>query len=168
MAEIKNLDAVASLEAMDAHVDDWRDATKGKQRGIFSFDDLVTVKLKTLKKRIYTDIESIPPWKMKECIYKGIDDYEFFYDDWKELNVGVKQIIAHGKQSHGTVHCACVDIYIAHFTGEILCHSALAARRMTVDSHDYLLHFSEFKNVIIDFLCNGLLSIGIDWDCIRD
>ena len=39
MAEIKNLDAVASLEAMDAHVDDWRDATKGKQRGIFSFDD---------------------------------------------------------------------------------------------------------------------------------
>ncbi len=90
MAEIKNLDAVASLEAMDAHVDDWRDATKGKQRGIFSFDDLVTVKLKTLKKRIYTDIESIPPWKMKECIYKGIDDYEFFYDDWKELNVGDK------------------------------------------------------------------------------
>lgn len=90
MAEIKNLDAVASLDAMDAHVDDWRDATKGKQRGIFSFDDLVTVKLKTLKKRIYTDIESIPAWKMKECIYKGIDDYEFFYDEWKELNVGDK------------------------------------------------------------------------------
>ena len=88
MAEIKNFDAVASLEAMDAHVDDWRDATKGKQRGIFSFDDLVTVKLKTLKKRIYTDIETIPAWKMKECIYKGIDDYEFFYDEWKELNVG--------------------------------------------------------------------------------
>ena len=88
MAEVKNLDAVASLDAMDAHVDDWRDATKGKQRGIFSFDDLVTVKLKTLKKKIYTDIESIPAWKMKECIYKGIDDYEFFYDEWKELNVG--------------------------------------------------------------------------------
>ena len=88
MAEIKNLDAVAALDAMDAHVDDWRDATKGKQRGIFSFDDLVTVKLKTLKKRIYTDIESIPAWKMKECIYKGIDDYEYLYDEWKELNVG--------------------------------------------------------------------------------
>ena len=35
MAEIKNMDAVAALDAMDAHVDDWRDATKGKQRGIF-------------------------------------------------------------------------------------------------------------------------------------
>ena len=90
MAEIKNIDAVASLDAMDAHVDDWRDATKGKQRGIFSFDDLVTVKLKTLKKRIYTDVESIPAWKMKECIYKGIGDYEFFYDEWKDLNVGDK------------------------------------------------------------------------------
>ncbi len=88
MAEIKNLDAVAALDAMDAHVDDWRDATKGKQRGIFSFDDVVNVKLKTLKKRIYTDIESIPAWKMKECIYKGIGDYEYLYDEWKELNVG--------------------------------------------------------------------------------
>lgn len=88
MAEIKNLDAVASLDAMDAHVDDWRDATKGKQRGIFSFDDVVAVKLKTLKKRIYTDVESIPAWKMRECIYKGVDDYEFLYDEWKDLNVG--------------------------------------------------------------------------------
>ncbi len=90
MAEIKNLDAVASLDAMDAHVDDWRDSTKGKQRGIFSFDDLVTVKLKTLKKRIFTDLETIPAWKMKECIYKAPGEYEFFYDEWKDLNVGDK------------------------------------------------------------------------------
>ena len=88
LAEIKNIDAVASLEAMDAHVDDWRDATKGKQRGIFSFDDLVTVKLKTFKKRIYTDVESIPAWKMRECIYNAPDDYTYLYDGWKDLNVG--------------------------------------------------------------------------------
>lgn len=88
MAEIKNFDAVASLDAMDAHCNDWRDAVKGKQRGIFSFDDVVAAKLKTLKKRIFTDIESIPPWKMKECIYKNIGEYEFFYDEWKEINVG--------------------------------------------------------------------------------
>ena len=88
MAENKNLDAFAGLDAMDAHVDDWRDAVKGKQRGIFSFDDVVNVKLKTLKKRIYTDIESIPAWKMKECIYKGVGDYEYLYDEWKDLNVG--------------------------------------------------------------------------------
>ncbi len=88
MAEIKNIDAVAALDAMDAHVDDWRDATKGKQRGIFKFDDVAALKIKTLKKRIYTDIESIPAWKMKECIYKGVGDYEYLYDEWKELNVG--------------------------------------------------------------------------------
>ncbi len=88
MAEIKNMDAVAALDAMDAHVDDWRDATKGKQRGIFKFDDVAALKIKTLKKRVYTDIESIPAWKMKECIYKGIGDYEYLYDEWKELNVG--------------------------------------------------------------------------------
>lgn len=88
MAEIKNFDAVASLDAMDAHCNDWRDAVKGKQRGIFSFDDVVAAKLKTLKKRTFADIESIPPWKMKECIYKDIGEYEFFYDEWKEINVG--------------------------------------------------------------------------------
>ncbi len=88
MAEIKSIDAVAALDAMDAHVDDWRDQTKGKQRGIFKFDDVAAVKIKTLKKRIYTDIESIPAWKMKECIYKGVGDYEYLYDEWKELNVG--------------------------------------------------------------------------------
>ena len=27
---------------------------------------------------------------MKECIYKGVGDYEYFYDEWKELNVGDK------------------------------------------------------------------------------
>ena len=50
MAEIKNMDAVAALDAMDAHVDDWRDAVKGKQRGIFSFDDVAALKIKNLKK----------------------------------------------------------------------------------------------------------------------
>lgn len=88
MAEIKNIDAVASLDAMDAHVDDWRDATKGKQRGIFSFDDVVQVKLKALKKRMYTDVESIPAWKMRECIYNAPGDYTYLYDGWKEINVG--------------------------------------------------------------------------------
>ena len=52
MAEIKNLDAVAALDAMDAHVDDWRDAVKGKQRGIFSFDDVAALKIKNLKNRL--------------------------------------------------------------------------------------------------------------------
>ena len=88
MAEIKNMDAVAALDAMDAHVDDWRDAVKGKQRGIFSFDDVAALKIKNLKKRIYTDIESIPAWKMKECIYKGVGDYEYLYDEWKDIDVG--------------------------------------------------------------------------------
>ena len=82
MAENKNLDAFAGLDAMDAHDDDWRDAVKGKQRGIFSFDDVVNVKLKALKKRIYTDFESIPAWKMKECIYKGVGEYEYLFGEW--------------------------------------------------------------------------------------
>ncbi len=90
LAEIKDLDAVASLDAMDAHVNDWRDGTKGKQRGIFSFDDLVSTKLKMLKKRIFTDLESIPAWKMRECVYKAPGEYEYFYDEWKEINVGDK------------------------------------------------------------------------------
>ena len=84
----KELQAISSIDAMEYHVNDWRDATKGKQRGIFSFDDLAAIKIKELKKRIYTDVEFMKPWKMRECIYKDVGEYEYLYDGWKELNVG--------------------------------------------------------------------------------
>ncbi|MBQ7546926.1 MAG: alpha-mannosidase [Clostridia bacterium] len=84
----KELQAISSIDAMEFHVNDWRDATKGKQRGIFSFDDLAAIKIKELKKRIYTDVEFMNPWKMRECIYKDVGEYEYLYEGWKELNVG--------------------------------------------------------------------------------
>lgn len=79
---------IPSVEGMEAHIDTWRDIIKNKQRGIFTFDELVEIKLKALKKRIYTDFENTAPWKMRECIYKDIGDYEYLYDGWKDLNVG--------------------------------------------------------------------------------
>lgn len=85
---VTKAEALNSIDVMEAHVDDWRYATKGKQRGIFSFDQLVKIKLKELKKRIYTDVEPLAPWKMRECIYKGIGDYDYLYDGWKDLDVG--------------------------------------------------------------------------------
>ena len=84
----KELQALSSIDAMEFHVNDWRDATKGKQRGIFSFDDLAAIKIRELKKRIYTDVEFMKPWKMRECIYKDVGEYEYLYEGWKELNVG--------------------------------------------------------------------------------
>ncbi len=80
--------AVPSVEGMEAHIDTWRGLIKNKQRGIFAFDELVEIKLKALKKRIYTDFENTAPWKMRECIYKDIGDYEYLYDSWKDLDVG--------------------------------------------------------------------------------
>ena len=41
---------IPSVEGMEAHIDTWRDIIKNKQRGIFSFDELVEIKLKSLKK----------------------------------------------------------------------------------------------------------------------
>lgn len=84
----KEIKAISSIDAMEAHVNDWRDAVKGKQRGIFSFDDLVNIKLKELKKRVFTDIEFLKPWKMRECVHKNIGEYEYLYDGWKEIDVG--------------------------------------------------------------------------------
>lgn len=82
--------ALSAVDSMEAHVNDWRDAVKGKQRGIFSFDELVEIKLKELKKRIFTDMEFLKPWKMRECIYKAVGEYEYLYDGWKDLSVGDK------------------------------------------------------------------------------
>ncbi|MCR5484873.1 MAG: hypothetical protein K6F09_04700, partial [Clostridiales bacterium] len=86
----KERKAISSIDAMEAHVNDWRDAVKGKQRGIFSFDDLVAIKLKEIKTRIYTDVEFMKPWKMRECIYKDVGVYDYLYDGWKDLSVGDK------------------------------------------------------------------------------
>ena len=82
--------ALSSIDAMERHVNDWREGTKGKQRGIFSFDQLVAAKLGELKKRIYTDIEFMRPWKMRECVHKATGVYEYLYDGWKDLSVGGK------------------------------------------------------------------------------
>lgn len=79
---------VPSIEGMENHVDTWRSIVKNKQRGIFSFDELVSIKLKTLKTRIYTDVEPTPAWKMRECVYNGVGDYDYLYDGWKEINPG--------------------------------------------------------------------------------
>lgn len=79
---------IPSVEGMEAHIDTWRDIIKNKQRGIFTFDELVEIKLKALKKRIYTDFVNTAPWKMRECIYKDIGGYEYLYDGWKDLDVG--------------------------------------------------------------------------------
>ncbi|MCL2508606.1 MAG: glycosyl hydrolase-related protein [Oscillospiraceae bacterium] len=82
--------ALSSIDAMERHVNDWRDGTKGKQRGIFNFDQLAGAKLKELKKRIFTDIEFMRPWKMRECVYKAVGEYDYLYDGWKDLEVGGK------------------------------------------------------------------------------
>ena len=82
--------ALSSIDAMERHVNDWREGTKGKQRGIFNFDQLAGAKLGELKKRVFTDIEFMEPWKMRECVYKAVGDYEYLYDGWKDLPVGGK------------------------------------------------------------------------------
>jgi len=82
--------ALSSIDAMERHVNDWREGTKGKQRGIFNFDQLANAKLKELKKRVFTDIEFMKPWKMRECVYKAVGEYEYLYDGWKDLPVGGK------------------------------------------------------------------------------
>jgi len=82
--------ALSSIDAMERHVNDWREGTKGKQRGIFNFDQLVESKLKELKKRIFTDIEFMRPWRMRECVHKAVGEYDYLYEGWKELPVGGK------------------------------------------------------------------------------
>ena len=65
---------IPSVEGMEAHIDTWRGLIKNKQRGIFAFDELAEIKLKTLKKRIYTDFELTDAWQMRECNYKDIGE----------------------------------------------------------------------------------------------
>lgn len=46
------------------------------------------IKLADLKQRIYPVVRPLGPWQVRECIYKGVGDYEFIDANWREIDVG--------------------------------------------------------------------------------
>ena len=51
-----------------------------------------------------------------------------------------KQAIAQGVERDAAIHGSCVNIYIAHFAGQVLGHCAFAARTVAVNSYCNLFH----------------------------
>ena len=52
----------------------------------------------------------------------------------------LKQSVTQGKQGDRAVHGSRVNIYIAHFAGQVLGHRALSARRVAVNCYRNLFH----------------------------
>ena len=77
-----------TTQRLEEKLNGWRREIKGKQRGIFSFEDQVTIKLADLKLKIYPLVSEIPAWQIKECIHTGIGEYEFIDTEWRTIDVG--------------------------------------------------------------------------------
>lgn len=77
-----------STEGIEETLGRWREDIKGKKRGIFSFEELTKLKLQELKECIYPVIHPINPWKIKECYYKNVGEYEFIDKEWRSIDVG--------------------------------------------------------------------------------
>ncbi|MCL2043083.1 MAG: glycosyl hydrolase-related protein [Treponema sp.] len=73
---------------LEEKLNGWRWIIKGKQRGVFSFDDLMNIKLADLKIKIYPMVREIPAWQIKECIHTGIGEYKFIDTEWRTIDVG--------------------------------------------------------------------------------
>lgn len=66
----------------------WKEDVKGKKRGIFTFEERVRLKLSELKECIYKTTYPLEPWKIRQCYYKDIGQYEFLDEDWRSIDVG--------------------------------------------------------------------------------
>ena len=86
MAENKKLSP--TTQKLEEKLNGWRWIIKGKQRGIFSFEDQVEIKLADLKLKLYPLVSEIPAWQIKECIHCGIGEYEFIDTEWRTIDVG--------------------------------------------------------------------------------
>lgn len=79
---------IVSTEGIEETLGRWREDIKGKKRGIFSFEELTKLKLQELKECLYPVIHPIDPWKIKECYYKNVGEYEFIDKEWRTVDVG--------------------------------------------------------------------------------
>ncbi len=77
-----------STQVLDEMLGDWREAIKGKQRGLFSFENVVELKLKALKSRIYKQTVQVDEWMMKQVYFKGTGIYEDIDKEWRPVKVG--------------------------------------------------------------------------------
>ena len=79
------------------------------------------------------------------CLWIKLErDVNFRQQALKFLHIdvafGVEQTMTHGKQCNCTIHSTCVYVYIAHLLSKILSHSALSARRVSVDGYHNFFH----------------------------
>ena len=82
---MKNL---ISTQGIEETLSRWRADIKGKKRGIFSFEERMTLKLQDLKEYMYPITEAIPPWDIRECYFINVGEYEYIDADWRKIDVG--------------------------------------------------------------------------------
>jgi alpha-mannosidase len=79
---------MANQSGIDEILLRWRDEIKKKQRRIISFEETVEIKVKSLKKWIYPDTESIESWEFREFIYTRHREKKWRDENWRTIKVG--------------------------------------------------------------------------------
>ncbi len=77
-----------SSQSLDEMLGDWREQIKGKQRGLYTFENIVDLKLKELKARIYSEVVPADEWMMKQVYFRGVGRYEDIDKEFKPIKVG--------------------------------------------------------------------------------
>ena len=57
------------------------------------------------------------------------------------LSGSLEHAVAQGIERDAAVHGTGIDIYVAHFAGQVFGHGALSARRMAVNGYGNLFHY---------------------------
>lgn len=79
---------MANQSGIDLILSRWRDEIKKKQRRIISFEETAEIKIKSLKKWIYTDTEAVDGWEFREFRYTRHREKQFKDTAWRPIKVG--------------------------------------------------------------------------------
>lgn len=81
---------MVSLQAIEERVNGHKAWLMSKKRTRYSFEELVMLKLKELRQRVFKQIVDCDQWEKREAYFKGIGKYEYIDADWKVIKVGEK------------------------------------------------------------------------------
>ncbi|MEI8138352.1 MAG: hypothetical protein WCI03_00635 [bacterium] len=76
------------VSGLDEILGRWRTEIKGKRRRIISFEETVDIKINSLNKLIFTDVEPLNGWEFKHFKYTRQRERIAIDDEWRPISVG--------------------------------------------------------------------------------
>jgi len=81
---------MVAIQAIEERVNGHKAWLMSKKRSRFSFEEIVMLKLRELRQRVFKKIVDCDGWEKREAYFIDIGKYDYIDADWKSIKVGEK------------------------------------------------------------------------------